>query len=166
MMTANCAKLAGRSCRCTESNARPKRQQAHEDRQVPLAEGHFPAHLRVTDKRVRVHAKRAQLVARERRLRAKNEERAECPLVAHQVEEAIESGRRTRCSCREQKRGNHGTDNERDDKRVQESEAAPIGPRQRRHYEGTRWQQSAESRRTERHCEPFAYSARPRPKVR
>jgi hypothetical protein len=27
-----------------------KCQQAHEDRQVPLAEGHFPAHLRVTDK--------------------------------------------------------------------------------------------------------------------
>ncbi len=96
-----------------------KCQQAHEDRHVPLAEGHFPAHLRVTDKGVRVHAKRVQLIARERRLRAKNEERTECPLVAQEVKEAIEIGRRTRCSCREQKRGNYRTDNERDDERVQ-----------------------------------------------
>src|SRR6266851_5657179 len=37
-----------------------KCQLANEDRQVPLAKGHFPAHLRVADEGVRVHAKRDQ----------------------------------------------------------------------------------------------------------
>src|SRR6266567_6602013 len=87
--TANCAKLAGCDCRCTDPSARPNASRPTKIATFRFAKGHFPSHLRVTDKGVRVHAKRAQLIARVGRLRAKNEEGAECPLVAQEVKEAI-----------------------------------------------------------------------------